>query len=48
MNDSISLMDDKECPMCENKNYDKIKGCKDCGFVGLCLSDKEYFFLFSQ
>ena len=38
---SISLMDDKECPMCKSKNYDKIKGCKDCGFAGLCLSDKK-------
>jgi len=41
MYDSLSLMDDKECPMCKSKNYDKIKGCTDCGFAGLCLSDKE-------
>jgi len=37
----LFLMDDKQCPMCKSKNYDDLKGCKDCGFSGLCLSDDE-------
>jgi len=36
-----SMTNDKECPMCKSKNYDDTKDCEDCGFVGLCLSDKE-------
>ena len=37
----IFLMNDKECPMCKSNNYDNVKGCKDCGFAGLCRSNKE-------
>ncbi len=29
------------CPMCKSKNYDDMKGCNDCGFAGLCLSDEK-------
>ena len=29
------------CPICKSKNYDDKKGCTDCGFAGLCLSEKE-------
>ncbi len=31
----------KQCPMCKSKNYDDVKGCRNCGFAGLCLSDKD-------
>jgi hypothetical protein len=34
-------VNDKECPMCKSNNYDDLKGCGDCGFAGLCLSDDE-------
>jgi hypothetical protein len=35
------MTDDKEYQMCKSKNYDDTNGCDDCGFAGLCLSDKE-------
>ena len=31
----------KSCPMCKSKNYDGKKGCNDCGFAGLCMSDEK-------
>jgi len=35
------MTEDKTCPMCKSKNYDDVKGCNDCGFSGLCLSDEK-------
>ena len=28
------------CPMCKSDNYNEIRGCKRCGFAGLCKTEK--------
>ena len=35
------MVKNQNCPMCKSKNYDDKKGCANCGFAGLCLSEKE-------
>ena len=35
------MIKNQACPICKSKNYDDKKGCTDCGFAGLCLSEKE-------
>lgn len=35
------MTEEQRCPMCMSKKYDDKKGCNDCGFAGLCMSDEK-------